>query len=130
MRRDGRAIERFAGRVAVIAIDLLVGHKRWVVRARAVLARPDLSLAARALLALDGLALARLSGGIERLLDVMVSSRGIAQGLPLAVGIDVAPAWPRGVAKVVGVRAAAVAGLVALAALSRLAVLSRLARLP
>src|SRR5919202_3645540 len=126
MRRNRGLVERIACRITVLSINLLIRYQGWVIGARTVLARIDLRLPAGPLLALHGLALPRLAGGLERLVDCIIAARSVALSMAGAIRVEVAAAIACGIAKIVGVRSAPIAGLIALT----LPGLSTLAGLP
>ena len=86
MRRDGALIERFAGRTLVLWQLLLIWHQRRVGCAGQVgLALLSLSFATLALLALHGLGLGLLVGGVVGLIHaVLVALALAAAGVALA----------------------------------------------
>ena len=102
MRRDRRAIERFAGGIAVLAIDLLIGNLRATASSRAVLSRPNLLVTTLADLTIDLFALAVLTRGLVGLIDAIVRVIAIAQRLALAVLPDITATTALTIAQIVG----------------------------
>src|SRR5919202_380642 len=129
MRRNRGLVERIACRITVLSINLLIRYQGWVIGARTVLARIDLRLPAGPLLALHGLALPRLAGGLERLVDCIIAARSVALSMAGAIRVEVAAAIACGIAKIVGVRSAPIPGLSTLAGLPLLAGLTLLSQL-